>query len=711
MGIKSSITCSKHAIYEKTLFLVCVGCILTIRLWHLSELYGPFVMWDEAGYWSHAANLAGMSWTKVLTSWYSYGYSFLLAPLFCLTHDMVLLYRMAIVENAILGAVGFVLGIKIIEFIQPDCDRIAATVISFIAASYSAYTFQSQIAWSETFVYVFFWLVLYACMEFLKKTDGIHAFLFSLSVGCLYVIHNRTLPIIVALALLIMLLLVKKRICLREIGIIVITLTALLVIDHYTKIGLSNLMWGVPDGFNGNDISSQKNNIWLFLSLEGIKKLVVSLSGKVWYLLVSTLLLGFGGIVYILRSLLESGKNKERQAEGFFLFFILMCVLGTIAVSAIAMNGVIARRLDYLFYGRYTDMVSGILIVLGLLCLRKCSFQCRYVLGATMAIFVTAGTAAVIFRQIQQLDQISINKVNVPGLYFQSEFNVQSMTITAAILFCMIFLAACFTQKEYQKIRKTAYLLEMILCFAAFCVVSNHAYSICIRASQENLEKKRPLYDILNMHSEFAVYVDSDDVAYQSNLRMRVTENEMYFTAPDESAGNYFLVTKNTADTGSYEDDEFYIVNVSSPSVVRVKGEELAGQLRQEGYALFKNQSQLTYEDVDIECRKDAIMPSTGGNFEVEVQFMCEADKIFHNSNNYYLSYHVYDTKGDCLKWDGTRTAFSNVYNEKTVTLSISDPLFEKPGNYILKIDVVEEGVTWLSSKGLEMEEILIVVD
>ena len=146
---------------EKFLFLCCSLIILGIRLINLNELHGPIVMNDEAGYWSHAANIAGMNWTEVLGSWYSYGYSLLLAPLFLITHNMTILYRMAIVENALMGILSFWLTIKIIKEINCDSSSKAAIAYSFISCMYSSYMFQAQIGWSETYIYTWFLAGLY----------------------------------------------------------------------------------------------------------------------------------------------------------------------------------------------------------------------------------------------------------------------------------------------------------------------------------------------------------------------------------------------------------------------------------------------------------------------------------------------------------------------------------------------------------------------
>ncbi|MCD7842779.1 MAG: hypothetical protein LUG56_09970, partial [Lachnospiraceae bacterium] len=73
---------------ERLIFWLLAAAICVMRLWYIRELHAPFLLDDEIGYWSHAANLAGLSWTGTETLWYSYGYSLLLAPLFLVSHNM-----------------------------------------------------------------------------------------------------------------------------------------------------------------------------------------------------------------------------------------------------------------------------------------------------------------------------------------------------------------------------------------------------------------------------------------------------------------------------------------------------------------------------------------------------------------------------------------------------------------------------------------------
>ena len=146
----------KMLMKEKLIFIASIMLILAARLYNISDLNAPCVFGDEAAYWSHAANLAGLPWTDVEHSWFSYGYSFLLVPLFFVTHNMSWLYRMAIVLNALMGVASFIIGIAIIREIDKEFNYSMTMLLSLTSASYSSYLMQSNVAWAETFLYMWF---------------------------------------------------------------------------------------------------------------------------------------------------------------------------------------------------------------------------------------------------------------------------------------------------------------------------------------------------------------------------------------------------------------------------------------------------------------------------------------------------------------------------------------------------------------------------
>ena len=87
-----------------------------------------------------------------------------------------------------------------------------------------------------------------------------------------------------------------------------------------------------------------------------------------------------------------------------------------------------------------------------------------------------------------------------------------------------------------------------------------------------------------------------------------------------------------------------------------------------------------------------------------------EDNAFLINRDNIFISYHVYNDQGECVVWDGERAKFGSVYNGKEVMLQIGKDVFNSPGQYYVDVDVVQEGVTWLSKTGVEPKRINITV-
>ena len=72
----------------------------------------------------------------------------------------------------------------------------------------------------------------------------------------------------------------------------------------------------------------------------------------------------------------------------------------------------------------------------------------------------------------------------------------------------------------------------------------------------------------------------------------------------------------------------------------------------------------------------------------------------FSPATNVFLAYHWYDPSGNVVVWDGKRGALNVVAGQTgTVWVEVIGP--DAPGAYRLVFDLVQEGVTWFSGKGV----------
>ncbi|OIQ07956.1 immune inhibitor A precursor [Moorella thermoacetica] len=70
-------------------------------------------------------------------------------------------------------------------------------------------------------------------------------------------------------------------------------------------------------------------------------------------------------------------------------------------------------------------------------------------------------------------------------------------------------------------------------------------------------------------------------------------------------------------------------------------------------------------------------------------------------ANPFRLSYHIFDSKGNKVIWDGFRIPLSgDVLPGQQITVTAQFQAPTQPGNYSLQWDMVQEGITWFSSGG-----------
>lgn len=85
---------------------------------------------------------------------------------------------------------------------------------------------------------------------------------------------------------------------------------------------------------------------------------------------------------------------------------------------------------------------------------------------------------------------------------------------------------------------------------------------------------------------------------------------------------------------------------------------------------------------------------------------------ILSSDKNIFLSYHVLDSNKNQIIYDNLRANIPiiNPFNDvKKIPVDIIN--INKKGNYIVQIDIVEEGVAWFSDKGNDVFEINMNID
>lgn len=708
---------------------VCIGfvlAILVIRLWNIADLDVPIVFDDEVGYWSHAANLAGLSWTETEPAWYSYGYSLLLVPLFWITHNMSYLYRMAIVINAIMGIFCFVFAKYIVQEVDERCGNMTAMMISFTSVSYSAYIFQANVAWSESFIYMWFLFVVWTMHRYCKFPTWKYTILLSSEVGFLYIIHNRCIAILAAYLLTLFFMVIKKKMDGKKLAAVIFVLGIIFFANSMIKVHISQLMWEVSDGFSGNDMLSQGSKIKMLFHLEGWRTLLQSAAGKVWYILSSTLMLAYAGMVFIIKNMISYLRKEEKDANNsvvFFYIFILFSVCGSIALTSIAattdgISKIGNVRLDIFFYGRYSEVISGILILLGFVhYLSVSDARKRNIFEPVIGLAVYLFCSVVLYNQIADIDKFIINTTCAPGIYFFKDFSVIKIVLLVAGVYVAMNVVLIL-MSTFHTDKKT--LVKIIYCCIItilFINVSKCSYQCCIKVNQDIHSSSSDLCKVLNENSNYPVYNIVKNNFYKQGIRTRAVESKIKYELPINLTENCFIVVEGER-IKKFAEDLYYITAVRDICLLGV-GDQLAKDLQKKGVAceLLEQAEYSSYNmrDVELKIEKGVQDIELAQKEDLSVNVIIQSKKsgvILNNDKSYKLSYHIYKEGGEEILKDGKRYDFGTFVNQEVLQANIESDEFKGTGNYIVEFDLVEEGVAWMSDlKGKTAKINVSVVD
>jgi len=74
----------------------------------------------------------------------------------------------------------------------------------------------------------------------------------------------------------------------------------------------------------------------------------------------------------------------------------------------------------------------------------------------------------------------------------------------------------------------------------------------------------------------------------------------------------------------------------------------------------------------------------------------------FDWGSNVNLSYHWYDAAGNLVSWDGLRSPLAGTARTQIAAIDAQILVPATPGTYKLRYDIVQEGVAWFSSQGMQ---------
>lgn len=360
----------KDNLYDKRYILAIVlsSIALFLCVWKKMFIVTNIMAWDEIGYWSNAAYLVGLDWSSVaskFSSYYSYGYSVIIAIILLICKNATLAYQIAIGLNCLMLVANLIFLIKLGNVLTHGKEKWKVMCCALIAAFYTNNLAQSFNAWPECELILLFTIIFYLSVKIQKKYSLIKAVLLTILVCYLYCVHNRTLAFVIAGCIVLFFSLILKKISIRDFVVICIVICCALSFILYMKNVIINGVYSqLGDRNLGNNVktivSQSYNN---FLNINGIVDLVETFCNRFYYWGVTTYGTFFAVIFFYVKHFINVIRGKENIS--FDKSFIALSVLGTVVIITIALS----NHHDYqsLLYGRYQDFMTSPLYMCGML--------------------------------------------------------------------------------------------------------------------------------------------------------------------------------------------------------------------------------------------------------------------------------------------------------------------------------------------------------
>lgn len=355
---------------------------------------------DEYSVTAIAAYLNGLDWSPTVSTGGYYGYfqSLFYVPVFWVTDDPYLRYRLMLVINGVLMSF-----IPVIAYWLSrrafDVNRPAAAVFSLICGLYPSYMLLTNFTWNETMCCLLPWIFLlllynaYGCENTIKKQ--VLSCLGGLTLAAAYATHGRMLSLVAAGIVLefVVFFSMKRTRLFCFSGFFGGTVVGLFV-DKALKQFFQGALWNVGSGRSApiNTIEKMISQLFGENGRFSIARFFQTLIGHFFYFFSSTW--GFGAVCVVMiitavvmyyrrRNItpvtLENGDTDPKtlpyigDKAAVLCWFSLLLMGAVFAVSVLfkSTSSSFDKRMDTTIYGRYTEAFYPVAILCTLVLIYK----------------------------------------------------------------------------------------------------------------------------------------------------------------------------------------------------------------------------------------------------------------------------------------------------------------------------------------------------
>ena len=529
----------KEQIARKGLFVLFAVILLVVPFLHIGVRNLPYVYNDEFGYWASAARFVGMDWNEVFSkiAYYSYGYSFVLAILIFVTGSAAVAYKLAILLNGVWLILSFLCLYKSAKILFPKYRKELLMLVSFVAALFSSNIAEVNYTWPETFLFFLFCAIFYLILSIWQQSSCLKLLALSLLTVYTFFVHQRTLGIVLAIGIIVLMMLFMKKISWKQFLCFAMPILIGFILGSQVKDFVINEVWNNSGAVSGNNFSGQTHKIKSLLTYSGIKKFVLALLGKGYYVFASNYFIVPLSVCILVQWIWIAIRKKQQTIKCVIGVFLLLSLIFSLGINSIFM--MTPGNVTHIVYGRYIDNVIGPFLMIGIISLFE------YKINWFKNLFAIAVFSFLSYAVYYNL--------KVYNLYFQAAINnagIAYMVDPGNIELAKGFIVVIAVWSILQIIKKVIVKKEIAITIASlfllcvFFVIGQKTYSKFemdwSKASESSMKHAQMIEDLQEEYGDLEIYAilntqgDFPGIYAGNGIQFLLQEEQVHYVHVDE---------------------------------------------------------------------------------------------------------------------------------------------------------------------------------
>lgn len=337
---------------------------------NVPSLHTVWELGDEAGYLWNAAYFTGTDWRSfaAVYSYYGYGYSVILTPLFWISSNGIQLIQGAYIINIICVLGMYFIIIKLLMEMENKRVSVFIPIAAFCACMTPYIASNTLKVFCEVFLSFWYCLILLLLYYLLKEQKMKYAILLGISNAFIFFIHTRAIIVIGALILILFLGSIREKREYVKLFIVFLFVTSVVFIPLYI---IKQNIIDYKSIFKQLEVATAKdpNIINSDFILERMKwfnpsNYFACFLLKILYSVYSTGAIILPGFVCMAKQICVTfKKRKDMKRTDYAASIVKLYLMVTFVLMLIVctMNGT-GNNLRYAIYGRYYEYVLPVLL-------------------------------------------------------------------------------------------------------------------------------------------------------------------------------------------------------------------------------------------------------------------------------------------------------------------------------------------------------------